>query len=179
MFFVFFVVFHFYHNSFITRYHHLGRADPKYDAMMCCPWWPCLPCGTAIMYSLMLVGIVLLSTVSLLAGILCCLPWSETQLNQEMKTSHFTNVVALGRLLAQCYHVRACFYSYSWFWGCCPYYWKTDLYQKFIYLSYWGQHRGLPKPKANAEFMPVSGLKPKAKLKKVYVDYAVNLQAGN
>ena len=27
--------------------------------------------------------------------------------------------------------------------------------------------------------MPVSGLKPKAKLKKVYVDYAVNLQAGN
>ena len=55
--------------------------------MMCCPWWPCLPCGTAIMYSLMLVGIVLLSTVSLLAGILCCLPWSETQLNQEMKTS--------------------------------------------------------------------------------------------
>jgi len=121
------------------------QADPKYDAMMCCPWWPCLPCGTAIMYSLMLVGIVLLSTVSLLAGILCCLPW-------------------------------ACFYSYSWFWGCCPYYWKTDLYQKFIYLSYWGQHRGLPKPKANAEFMPVSGLKPKAKLKKVYVDYAVNLQ---
>jgi len=70
-------------------------------------------------------------------------------------------------------------FPYSWFWGCCPYYWKTDLYQKFIYLSYWGQHRGLPKPKANAEFMPVSGLKPKAKLKKVYVDYAVNLQAGN
>lgn len=83
-------------SQHITTYHHLGRADPKYDAMMCCPWWPCLPCGTAIMYSLMLVGIVLLSTVSLLAGILCCLPWSETQLNQEMKTSHFTNVVALA-----------------------------------------------------------------------------------
>lgn len=164
-------------SQHITTYHHLGRADPKYDAMMCCPWWPCLPCGTAIMYSLMLVGIVLLSTVSLLAGILCCLPWSETQLNQEMKTSQM--LLLWAAILAQCYHVRACFYSYSWFWGCCPYYWKTDLYQKFIYLSYWGQHRGLPKPKANAEFMPVSGLKPKAKLKKVYVDYAVNLQAGN
>lgn len=72
---MFFCRIHFYH----------GRAEPKYDAMLCCPWWPCLPCGTAIMYSFLLVGLVLLSTVSLLAGILCCLPWSETQLNQEMK----------------------------------------------------------------------------------------------
>ena len=84
----FFYRVHIYHHNIS---HHLGRPEPKYDATKCCPWWPCLPCGTAIMYSFMLVGLVLLSTVSLLAGILCCLPWSETQLNQMKRSKHITN----------------------------------------------------------------------------------------
>ena len=53
---------------------------------------------------------------------------------------------------------------------------RCDHLRKLIYMSYWGQNRGVPQPVANQEFMPVSGIKPKAKLKKYYVDYAVNLQ---
>ena len=163
---------------FLTAYHkisHLGRADPKYDAMMCCPWWPCLPCGTAIMYSLMLVGIVLLSTVSLLAGILCCLPWSETQLNQEMKLH---KRCCFGRLLAQCYHVRACFYSYLGF-GVAALTIGKQISTKSSFTSPTGGSTAVyqnQKPMQSSCRCP--RLKPKAKLKKVYVDYASTYRLG-
>lgn len=122
------------------------QPDPKYDPLKCFPFaCPFLPLATGIFYVLTVLALVFFGALSLVAGILCCIPWG-------------------------------CFYSWTYLWCCCPYYWHTDLYQKLIYMSYWGQNRGVPQPVANQEFMPVSGIKPKAKLKKYYVDYAVNLQ---
>ena len=55
--------------------------------------------------------------------------------------------------------------------GCCCLYswrfsksWQTDLYQKVIYLAYYFENRGLPRPQVHPKFMPVDDMKPKKKL---------------
>lgn len=67
--------------------------------------------------------------------------------------------------------------------GCCCLYswrfsksWQTDLYQKVIYLAYYFENRGLPRPQVHPKFMPVDDMKPKKKLEKEYLDYGLNIQ---
>ncbi|CAK9067484.1 unnamed protein product [Durusdinium trenchii] len=121
------------------------QAEPTGNAMFCRPWCICLPCGSVLVYLMSLFALVVFSFLSLVAGVLCCLPF-------------------------------ACIFSWTTFWRWCPLNWRTDLYVKMIYISYYLQHRNVKQPAADAKHMPVSDLKPKGELKKFWVDFALNLQ---
>mmetsp|Transcript_76798 Transcript_76798/g.183983 ORF Transcript_76798/g.183983 Transcript_76798/m.183983 type:complete len:652 (-) Transcript_76798:75-2030(-) len=115
------------------------------DPLFCLPWLPCLPLATLVFYALMVLCLVVVASLSVVAGVLCFLP-------------------------------MAGFWSWTWFWKYCPIHWQSDLYEKMIYLSYYGLNAGAPLPKANTHFMPVADMKPRAVLEKYYMDYALNIQ---
>ncbi|CAK9104802.1 unnamed protein product [Durusdinium trenchii] len=69
-----------------------------------------------------------------------------------------------------------CCRVYLWFWGCWPFFWPTDVYEKILYLAHFNSVRSHVPPNAGPEFMPVSGLKPRGELAKGLLDYALFLR---
>jgi hypothetical protein len=56
------------------------RPDPKYDPLKCFPFaCPFLPLATGIFYVLTVLALVFFGALSLVAGILCCIPWKLGQ----------------------------------------------------------------------------------------------------
>ncbi|CAE7947026.1 SWA2, partial [Symbiodinium sp. KB8] len=86
--------------------------------------------------------------------------------------------LSVGFFLAAlvCLIPMSCFVMYTCMWQLYPTYWTWDLYVHMVYLSHIVLHWNAPIPEANEKFMPLDLMRPKEPLKKVYLDYTLNLQ---